>query len=667
MSLRLALRAGITGLALVSCGRDATTPSDLPPLSLSVVGGNSQTGQVGKELPVALVALVDKCQADITVYWQVTSGGGTVYAPAVTTTNCKATNYWTLGTSVDQAQTVEVRTVSSPQKGVGSEQSFATFTATASAGPAAGLKALSGDNQSAVAGSAVSQPLVVQLVDQFGNAAPLSNVNIGFQVLGRGFIATSPNSGQYSQVPTDVSGKAALSGWVLAQPLPTLDSLRASVSDNQSVQVPQGLVGQATRFHASGAHGAPFALRIAQSSSSYGALTVGSTIIMGPTVAAVDYLGNGVPDVSVTFSASNDGKLSGSQASTVTTGANGSATAGPWTLGNMAGPNAVTAKSTTISLSGSPLTFTATGIPGPPAQLAKVSGDGQAAIVGTSVLTSPQVRASDQYGNAVSGAVLTFAVQSGGGSLTGATPTTDAGGFATVGSWTLGMSAGTNTLVASIPGSLSALTFAATGQAGPAASIVKLAGDNQTAPVNAMLPILPTVVVADGYGNPVAGLTVTWAAVAGSGSLSPSPVVTDLSGRAQASWTLGSVGPNNATASTPRTGSVGFVATGTGQVGLSISNCAGDGQQQPAGSVLTIAPAVCVTDQLGSPVANVTITFTVTAGGGSATGATQSTDGTGRATVGSWTLGARTGLNELKASFDTGVSRGSTIFVATGS
>jgi len=72
-----------------------------------------------------------------------------------------------------------------------------------------------------------------------------------------------------------------------------------------------------------------------------------------------------------------------------------------------------------------------------------------------------------------------------------------------------------------------------------------------------------------------------------------------------------------------------------------------------------------VTDQNGHPVVGVTVTFSVTAGGGSIVGQTQVTDVNGVATVGNWTLGASPGVNELQAAFNTGVSQGYTIFVAT--
>jgi hypothetical protein len=78
-----------------------------------------------------------------------------------------------------------------------------------------------------------------------------------------------------------------------------------------------------------------------------------------------------------------------------------------------------------------------------------------------------------------------------------------------------------------------------------------------------------------------------------------------------------------------------------------------------------IAPAVQVTDLSGHPVAGVQVTFSVTAGGGSVTGATQITDVGGIATVGGWTMGPQPGVNELQAAFNTGVSTGYTILVAT--
>jgi hypothetical protein len=63
-----------------------------------------------------------------------------------------------------------------------------------------------------------------------------------------------------------------------------------------------------------------------------------------------------------------------------------------------------------------------------------------------------------------------------------------------------------------------------------------------------------------------------------------------------------------------------------------------------------VPPSVVVRDQVGNPVPNTTVTFAVVGGGGSITGATQTTNAQGVATVGSWTLGPQPGTNTLRAS-----------------
>ncbi len=108
--------------------------------------------------------------------------------------------------------------------------------------------------------------------------------------------------------------------------------------------------------------------------------------------------------------------------------------------------------------------------PPTPGNLAKQAGDNQTAEPGQPVPVPPAVRVTTATGAAVSGVVVTFAVASGGGSITGATPTTGTDGVATVGSWTLGDAEGANTLTASIAGSGipgNPATFTATGQLVP--------------------------------------------------------------------------------------------------------------------------------------------------------------------------------------------------------
>jgi len=84
------------------------------------------------------------------------------------------------------------------------------------------------------------------------------------------------------------------------------------------------------------------------------------------------------------------------------------------------------------------------------------------AAPGTQVAELPSVIVRDAGGNAVGGVTVTFAVTSGGGSVTGAKAVSTADGVATVGSWTLGQTAGVNTMTATAAG-LPAVTFTAQG------------------------------------------------------------------------------------------------------------------------------------------------------------------------------------------------------------
>lgn len=87
---------------------------------------------------------------------------------------------------------------------------------------------------------------------------------------------------------------------------------------------------------------------------------------------------------------------------------------------------------------------------------------------------------------------------------------------------------------------------------------------------------------------------------------------------------------------------------GTPTVPAAITFASGTRQSAAAGAAVTVPPAVIVKDFAGDPVVGATVTFAVSVGGGSVTGGTTSTNGSGVATVGGWTLGAL-GANELTA------------------
>jgi hypothetical protein len=202
----------------------------------------------------------------------------------------------------------------------------------------------------------------------------------------------------------------------------------------------------------------------------------GTAVTPAPSVVVKSQNGTPIANVPVEFAVGEGGgTVNGGSTATVFTDANGVATVTTWTLGIIAGTYTLTATPPAVEQVGTDepfkpavefdptsLEFTATATPGPAAAIAIHAGDAQTAPAGSAVATPPAVRVTDQYGNVVPGFTVTFSVTGGGGSITGATAVTDAGGVAAVGSWTIGQ--GTNTLDATAAGlSGSPVTFTATG------------------------------------------------------------------------------------------------------------------------------------------------------------------------------------------------------------
>ncbi len=101
-----------------------------------------------------------------------------------------------------------------------------------------------------------------------------------------------------------------------------------------------------------------------------------------------------------------------------------------------------------------------------PATVAVSAGDSQEAEPGQAVATPPAVVVRSASGAAVPNVTVTFAVDSGGGSIATTTATTDAGGIAVAGAWTLGPAEGPQTLTATV-GSLPKATIRATARFAP--------------------------------------------------------------------------------------------------------------------------------------------------------------------------------------------------------
>lgn len=297
----------------------------------------------------------------------------------------------------------------------------------------------------------------------------------------------------------------------------------------------------------------------------------------------------------------------------------------------------------------------------------KTGGDAQAGIVGAALATQLSVKVADRLGNGISGRTVTFTPVTG-GSMSPASATTTATGVATS-TWTLGSIAGPQVVTVTISGSSESATFTATASAGAATTLTVNAGNNQVAPVGAAVTVAPSVRVTDAFGNVKAGVAVTFTPSAGSGSVTGGTATSNASGIATVgSWVLGAaVGNHTLVATSPGLTSATFTAAAGGGVPTTVAVSAGATQTVAAGANVPIRPAVRVTDATGAPSPNVSVTFAVTSGGGSVTGATATTNASGIATVGAWTTGGTAGANSLTATAaGAGISGNPVTFTATG-
>ncbi|MEO5511033.1 MAG: hypothetical protein ABIS27_10435, partial [Longimicrobiales bacterium] len=366
---------------------------------------------------------------------------------------------------------------------------------------------------------------------------------------------------------------------------------------------------------------------------------VGASTDVSPAVVVRAANNSPVSGVAVSFSVSGGGTITTSNA---TTNAAGEASPGTWQLGTTVGANTVTA-----SVSGlSSVTFTVNTTAGAAASITPSNDNATTSAVGTTI--TPSVRVADTFGNAVAGAVVTFAPQN--GAVATATATTDAGGIARVSGWTLATVAGSQRLNAT-SGSLSAAINVAT-TAAAASQVVRVAGDTQTGAAGSQVAVRPNARITDAFGNPIIGATVNFTIAEGNGSVTGGTQTTAADGTATVgSWTLGSVaGTNRLTATVPGGIASTFTATGNAGAFSAITIVSGNAQSSTVGAALPVRPAVRTHDSFGNAVAGVNVTFTIVSGGGVITGGTVTTGADGLATIGSWTLGNVAGANSITAS-----------------
>ena len=198
-----------------------------------------------------------------------------------------------------------------------------------------------------------------------------------------------------------------------------------------------------------------------------------------------------------------------------------------------------------------------------PTSLSITTGNNQAGTVGTALAAPLSVKVVDQNANAISGATVSWAVGTGGGTLASATSTTDANGIATM-TWTLPNTPGSYSVTASIANAQAAVTFNATATAATqtATSLTLVSGNNQSVAHGTATQAF-VIKAVDAKGNPVSGVPITWATTGG-GTLSATSGTTDASGLAQVTLTTSSTaGAFTVTASSGTLTPVVFNGAGT--------------------------------------------------------------------------------------------------------
>jgi hypothetical protein len=181
-----------------------------------------------------------------------------------------------------------------------------------------------------------------------------------------------------------------------------------------------------------------------------------------------------------------------------------------------------------------------------------------------------------------------------------------------------------------------------------AAGIVLVSGGGQSGQVGATLsqPAVVRLVASDGGGVPIT--TVSFSAPAG-GKVSSASVLTDTSGAASVTMTLGlAVGVQNFTA-TAGSFSVSIPATARAGDPAFLAAVSGTAQVDTVTKTLKLPFTVLVTDKLNNPVPGVTVNWVKTKGSGAVASATSVTGANGQAST-MYTLGTLIGIDSISAS-----------------
>jgi hypothetical protein len=552
---------------------------------------------------------------------------------------------FTLGdTAMTQKVQAEAKALSGQTGGVNLSGSPLTFSVQANAGVARNQQIDSGNNQSGSAGQFLAAPLVVKVVDQFGNG--IANREVTFTVTkGGGKINGTVNSAKQqtnaaglAQVTYKLGPTAGDTNKVTAAStgLNTLTFVSFAAIPRNVTKQAEPIVGSATKKLSQ-----PLSVKVTDASgkaiSGYPVTFIikqgGGKLNQDSTRLSLPTDNNGVANAFLTLGPS-PGVMNRVEAYV--------------TFNNQKLPN----PALTFSVKAAPLK-----------NLTAAGGENQTGPVCEPLAQPFKAKVADSLGVGVAGQLVTFLVVKGGGklntSLDSVKVTTDAEGMAQS-KLTLGPLPGTNQVTARSAVKLagSPLTFTATGRLGPPASVKKFSGDSLFSLIGTVVSKPQVVLVTDKCGNVIAGAEVKFKIKAGGGKVNDKDsvtVTTGNDGKAQVTWRLGSVSGefnNRLEARVPQIGTpVIFYASATPNAARSLKAASATSFSGQTGTTLPTPLMVKVSDGpdgSGNGVPGHKVQFNVTKGGGKFDNGNSemsvTTDQTGVAKV-FWTLGGALGAN----------------------
>jgi probable HAF family extracellular repeat protein len=455
------------------------------------------TGAAGLALPESLtVRVLDRhgsAVPGVALEFVVTQGGGSV-APAGTQTDAqgRARAAWTLG-RVAGENLLQVRAP-------GRALPVAVLSARATAGPPVRLEKATGDGQQGPAGGPLPLPLLVRVLDAFGN--PVPGAAVAWLASGEGSVAPALSQ-------SDAAGEARVV-WTLGP-----------AAGEQAVQarIPEATLAP-VMFSARAGAGA--AARLEKLGGDAQEATVTDALSEPLAVRVSDAHGNPLPGVRVAWTLFYGG---GTAAPAVSRTDEQGRAQTIWTLGTIMGTHRLVASAPELELT--PLEFRALARVGPATELVGYTGEGQEAEVGGTLPGIVVARVTDAHGNPVR--EVPVAWTAGNGGRVQAEARSDSIGWVRA-TWTLGTQAGPQTLTASALGRT--VSFQATARPGP---VTALQVSPDTLALTRGQTGQLTARATDRYGNEIGGREPAWS--------SSDPAVASVS----ASGMVGAVGGGEAT------------------------------------------------------------------------------------------------------------------------